>query len=123
MAYSVDLRSRVIGFIKEGHTQEETGKIFNVGTATIQRWLALLSETGSLEKRPLNRSASIFESEKLETYINKNPNALLKDIAQYFGGSITGAFYALEREKITYKKKKFSIRKETKESEKNSQKK
>ena len=107
MAYSVDLRSRVINSIKEGRTQEETSERFNVGTATIQRWLVLLSETGSLEKRPLNRSASIFKSEKLETYINENPNALLKDIAQYFGGSTTGAFYALEREQITYKKRNF----------------
>ena len=123
MAYSVDLRSRVADFIKEGHTQKEASRIFNVGTATIQRWMALLSETGSLEKRPLNRSASKFESEKLSAYIEENPNALLKDVAEFFGGSITGAFYALEREKITLKKKKFSIRKETKESEKSSQRK
>jgi transposase len=107
MAYSVDLRSRVIDFIEQGHTQEETSLIFNVGTATIQRWLTLLSETGSLEKRPLNRSAKLFESEKLNAYIEENPNALLKDIAEHFGGSITGAFYALEREKITYKKRDF----------------
>jgi transposase len=114
MAYSLDLIRRVIDFIKADKTQEETSKIFNVGTATIQRWLALLSETGSLEKRPLNRSASKFESEKLTAYIEENPNALLKDIAEHFGGSTTGAFYALEREKITYKKKRFSIKNATK---------
>jgi len=105
MAYSVDLRSRVIDFIREGHTQEETSLIFKVGTSTIKRWLALLSETGSLQKRPLNRSASIFESEKLQSYIEENPDAFLKDIAEHFGGSVTGAFYALEREKITLKKR------------------
>jgi len=104
MAYSIDLRSRVIDFINQGNTQEEASRIFKVGTATIKRWVSLLSETGSLEKRPLNRCASIFESEKLNSYINENSNALLKDIAEHFGGSITGAFYALEREKITYKK-------------------
>jgi len=104
MAYSVDLRSRVIDFINQGKTQEEASKVFSVGTTTIKRWMSLLSETGGLEKRPLNREARIYESEKLNAYINENPNALLKDIAEYFGGSITGAFYALEREKITYKK-------------------
>ena len=107
MAYSVDLRSRVIDFVNQGNTQEEASVLFNVGTTTIKRWLSLLSETGSLEKRPLNRSARIYESEKLNAYINENPNALLKDIAEHFGGSITGAFYALEREKITYKKTDF----------------
>jgi transposase len=107
MAYSVDLRSRVIDFINQGHTQDETSLIFNVGTSTIERWLMLLSETGSLEKRPLNRTAPIFESEKLNAYIDENPDALLKDVAEYFGGSVTGAFYALEREKITFKKRDF----------------
>jgi len=105
MAYSIDLRSRVIDFLREGHTQEETGTIFNVGVSTIKRWLTLLSETGNLEKRPLNRSASKYDSEKLKAYIEENPDAFLKEIAEHFGGSITGAFYALEREKLTYKKR------------------
>jgi transposase len=55
MAYSVDLRERVIAYLQEGHTQEETSIIFKVGTSTIKRWLSLLSETGNLEKRPLDR--------------------------------------------------------------------
>jgi len=105
MAYSIDLRSRVIDFINRGNTQEKASIIFNVGTSTITRWRALLSETGNLEKRPLNRSAPKFESEKLRAYIEENPDALLKDVAEHFGGSITGAFYALEREKITLKKR------------------
>ena len=105
MAYSVDLRSRVIGFIEKGNTQEKASEIFNVGTATITRWLTLLSETGSLEKRPLKRTATIYDSEKLKAYIEENSDALLKDVAEHFGGSITGAFYALKREKITLKKR------------------
>jgi len=105
MAYSEDLRSRVIEFIKEGKTQEETSKIFKVGVTTIKRWKSLLTETGSLEKRPLEGTARKFESEKLNTYIEENPNALLKDIAAHFGGSTSGAFDALKREKITYKKR------------------
>lgn len=105
MAYSIDLRVRVIDFVKLGNTHEETSKVFKVGTATIERWLALLSETGSLEKRPLNRTAPIFDSEKLHTYIEENSDAILRDVAEHFGGSITGAFHALEREKITLKKR------------------
>ena len=105
MAYSIDLRSRVIDFIGEGNTQEKASVIFKVGTSTITRWLALKSETGSLEKRPLNRTAHKFESEKLNAYVEENSDALLKDIAEHFGGSITGAFHALKREKITLKKR------------------
>ena len=97
MAYSKDLRERVITYLKEGHTQEETRIIYKVGTTRIKNWMALLSETGSLEKRALDRSPRIFESEKLNAYIEENPNALLKDVAHEFKGSVTGAFYALER--------------------------
>jgi transposase len=113
MAYSVDLRSRVIDFIRAGNTQKEASVVFKVGTSTIKGWLALLSETGSLEKRPLNRTSPKFESEKLNAYIENNPNALLKDIASHFGGSISGADTALRREKITYKKKRVITEKET----------
>jgi transposase len=107
MAYSIDLRSRVIDYINKGNTQKKASEIFKVGTSTITRWLALLSETGSLEKRPLNRIAPKFESEKLNSYIEENPDAILRDVAEKFGGSITGAFHALKREKITIKKKAF----------------
>jgi len=116
MAYSKDLRERVIAYLKEGHTQEETRVIFKVGMSTITRWLALLSETGSLGKRPLDRSPRKFESEKLNAYIEENPNALLKDVAAEFGGTVTGAFHALNREKITLKKRVYTTRKETKRS-------
>ena len=78
MAYSVDLRSRVVDFVNQGHTQEEAGVIFNVGTATIQRWIALLSEIGNLEKRPLNRIAPKFDSEKLNAYKEDKANAQKK---------------------------------------------
>jgi transposase len=107
MAYSVDLRSRVIEYIKKGNTHEQASEIFKVSVPSISRWQALLSETGSLEKRELNRTAPKFESEKLNAYVEGNPDALLKDVAEHFGGSITGAFYALEREKITLKKRAF----------------
>jgi len=119
MAYSKDLRERVIAYLHEGHTQEETRIIFKVGTTTIKNWLSLLSETGSLEKRPLERSPSKFETEKLNTYIEENPNALLKEVAAKFNGSNSGAFYALEREKITFKKKRFFTRSETKQNASN----
>ena len=105
MAYRKDLRIRVIEFIKEGHTQEDASRIFKVGKTAIKDWLRQLSETGNLDKKQLNRTPRIFDSEKLNTYIEENPDALLKDIAAQFGGSITGAFYALEREKITLKKR------------------
>ena len=104
MSYSKDLRERVLAYITEGHTQKETSEVFKVGTTTIKAWKKLLSETGSLEKKDLTRKPRKYESEKLRTYINENPEATLAEIAREFGGSPSGAFDALEREKITLKK-------------------
>jgi len=104
MGYSKDLRERVLAYKRAGHTIEETSRVFKVGTTTVKAWNKLLSETGSLEKKELRRSARKYESEKLRTYIAENPEATLKEIAREFGGSKSGAFDALEREKITLKK-------------------
>jgi len=104
MGYSTDLRERVLAYQAEGHTIEETSKVFKVGTTTISAWKKLLSETGSLGKKELSRKPRKYESEKLRTYINENPEATLAEIAKEFGGSPSGAFDALEREKITLKK-------------------
>jgi transposase len=105
MAYSVDYRKRVLEFIEEGHTQTEAQKVFKVGSTTIKEWKKLLSETGDLAKRPLEREARTYPSDKLCAYMKEHPEALLKEIAEHFGGSIPGAADALKREKITFKKR------------------
>jgi transposase len=104
MGYSKDLRERVLAYKAEGHTIEETSRVFKVGTTTIKAWKKLLSETGDVGKKELKRRPRKYESEKLRTYIRENPEATLEEIAAEFGGSKSGAFDALEREKITLKK-------------------
>lgn len=104
MAYSIDYRKRVLEYLEEGHTQAEAQKVFKVGSTTIKEWKKLLSETGSLDKRTVDREARVFNSDKLCAYIEEHPQALLKEIAAHFGGSISGANSALARENITFKK-------------------
>jgi len=117
MAYSTDYRKRVIEFCYgEGHTLEETSHVFHVGITTIGEWRRLREETGDLECRPIDRKARKFNEEKLCAYIAENPDATLQDIADQFGGSTTGAFYALERNKITFKKKSHTTKSETTKS-------
>jgi transposase len=119
MAYSVDYRKRVLEYIEEGHTYAQAQEIFKVGSTTIKEWKKLLSETGTLEKRPLNRSGRVYEADKLCDYIKNNPQALLKEVAAYFGGSISGANSALTREKITLKKRHLHILNAAKKSGQN----
>ena len=95
----------VMKYRDNGHTLEETFQEFGISISTIRDWEAIRAANGSLEKRELNRSPSIYKSEELQVYIAENPDALLKEIAEHFGGSVTGAYEALKREKITYKKR------------------
>lgn len=119
MAYSVDARGLVLKYRDNGHTLEETYNEFGVSISTIREWEKLRSEKGSLAKKELKRSPRIYKSEELKAFISENPDAYLREIAEHFGGSIAGAFEALEREKITYKKKIASTKNGMKISEAN----
>jgi len=105
MSYSTDTRKMVFHYLSQGHTYEEAKKELGVGISTIKEWKKLLNETGGLEKRPLERFASKFPSEELRAYVSEHPDATLQEIADHFGGSTSGAFDALEREEITFKKR------------------
>ncbi len=105
MSYSVDSRELILKYRENGHTLEETFREFGIAISTIRKWERLRIANGSLKKKELNRTARIYPGEKLQAYIAENPDAFLKEIAEHFGGSITGAFNALKREKITYKKR------------------
>ena len=105
MSYSVDYRKRVLEYLEEGHTQAEAKKVFKVGITTIKEWKKQLAERGTLVQKIRKRKARVYPSDKLRDYIEKHPQALLKEIAEHFGGSISGANSALAREKITLKKR------------------
>ena len=105
MAYSKDTREMVLNYLAKGHTYEEARAELGVGVSTMKDWKRLLNETGSLEKRSKRRSASKFHSEELKSYVKEHPEATLEEIADHFGGSISGAHDALARIRITFKKK------------------
>lgn len=104
MAYSTDARQMALDYHKNGHTLEETSKELKVGISTLTRWKKLLIETSSLEKAPLERQPRKFHDDELRAYMRENPFATLKEIAEKFSGSTTGAFNALKRINITLKK-------------------
>lgn len=48
MAYSPDLRERVLAAVDRGLSRTEAAKLFAVARATITDWVRLRRETGSL---------------------------------------------------------------------------
>lgn len=120
MAYSEDMRKRVIGYFEEGHTQESAKEVFKVGLSAIKRWEKQYRETGSLAKKELNRSFKKIDPEKLSAYVKGHPDTYLREIAEVFACTDVTVLYALRKLKITRKKRRKYIVNAARESEKNS---
>ena len=95
-----------MSFIEEGNTWKKAREVFKVSGSTIMGWKELLSETGSLEKRELQREARKYHPEKILGILEETPDAYLSEIAEQFeGGTIPGVQSALKKMKITRKKR------------------
>jgi transposase len=116
MRYSEDYKKRVLDYINEGHTKKQAREILKVSTATIKNWKKRLRETGDLKTITPVRSGWIYDATALAAYVEANPQAYLFEVAEHFGGSVSGALYALERIGITLKKRLLHTQSETKPS-------
>ena len=105
MAYDEKYRIRVVEYRKEGHTIEETAKIFKIGETTIKRWIKKYDETGEIKDNPKKRTFKKIDPLKLEEYIDKHPDAFLSEIAIHFNCSAMAVSKALRKLKITHKKR------------------
>lgn len=103
--YSNDLRQRVIAYYDEGHTQENTCGVFQISRATLNNWIHLRRESGSIELpvRPKQRQRKIKRSE-LEAYLQARPDAYLEEIGAELGVSGTAIYYACQRWGLVRKK-------------------
>lgn len=108
MSYSEDFRKRTIAYKLEGHTLEETSKIFKIGITTIKRWINM-SKTGGLSDPPRKSFFRKIDPEKLKGYIENNPSSYLSEIAQKFDCSIPSIHAALNKLGYTRKKRSNAI--------------
>lgn len=114
MSYSVDMRERVIRFIKEGGTKTEAAQLFKLSRQTLYNWTRKLESRGTLEDPPPRRPWKKIDPHKLKALIQEKPDATQNELAQHFNVHQTAIKYALSRLKITRKKRPRSIAKETK---------
>lgn len=110
MSYSKDLKERVVKYYKSGHTLKETKEVFEVGINTISQWVKKYEETGDLSNKPVKRKFKKIDPEKLILFLEKNPDAFLKEIAQEFKCSIEAVRKAMKRLGITRKKNSTLLR-------------
>lgn len=89
-AYSEDLRSREIGAYRGGKgTQKEIAERFCVSRSSVQQWIRLHNETGSLEPLKAARGpSSKLEGTALRVlleFIRRKPDATLDECATELG--------------------------------------
>jgi transposase len=81
--YSVDLRERVMQALAGGMSKMAVHRTFAVSRPTIDRWLALREETGSLAPRtPRHRRVRQLEGAAFEEFAKRQAHASLPEMAQ-----------------------------------------
>lgn len=113
MSYEKRYKERAVEYKIEGHTLEETSKIFKVGTTALKQWIKEYKEKGDLPKKPLKRRAKKICPKKLAEYLRKEPEAYQSEIAKEFGCSQSAVSQAMKKQKITRKKRQFDTESKT----------
>ena len=104
MAYSTDFRQKALEAVRNGRTKKEVNKLLGLADSTLKDWEELEKETGSLEKRPLNRKPTKIDDDALHKYCKDYPFATHIEAAIHFKCSEAGIRKAKKRLGITRKK-------------------
>jgi transposase len=102
MGYSVDLRERVVKFVKTGGSRAQAARRFEVGEATVYRWLGRGEKLAASKTGP--KGCHTLDWEGLRRTMKKRPDAILRELAKEFGAGTTSIWYALEKMKLSRKK-------------------
>ena len=107
MAYSLDLREKVVNYVKSGGKKCDAAKIFDISSWCVNDWC----KKDNLEPgKPTGRPRKV-DWKKLEKDINDFPDKRLKDRAQEFGVWINSIWHAKKKMNITHKKNSKILRK------------
>jgi transposase len=113
MAYSLDLRKRIIKAVEAGHKHKTVAEQFEVGIATVRRYTRRWKE-GRLEaESPPGRPADIPSEQYplLSKQVRKHNDATLEQHCEYWletqGSkvSVTAMCRSMQRAKLTLKKR------------------
>ncbi len=82
MSYSEDYRKRTIEYREEGHTLEETHKVFKVSISNIRTWEKQWKEKGTLAPAPVVRGYKKIEPERLKRMRGTIPTHTLEKLPE-----------------------------------------
>ncbi|WP_342750749.1 transposase [Termitidicoccus mucosus] len=79
-AYGIDLRERIVGFVRGGGGKAEAAALFKVGRKTVYRYLEA-EEKGALEAKKSWGTWRKLDPQKLADYVGGNADATLAEIS------------------------------------------
>ena len=115
-AYSIDLRIKVISYIKKGNSQKLATEVFNLNKATVNRWWLRYKQEGHVKPRENKGRKAKIDRAELKRYVESQPNSMLRDIGLKFKVSANSVHKCLKKLGFSYKKKPSPMWKQTKRS-------
>lgn len=102
MAYSTDLRKRVLAFIHTGGKKSQASRRFSVDRSTIYRWLGASDPLAT--KKPGPKQMRCLDEAALKKHVVDFPDLTHDERAVHFGVSASSIGYGLRKLGITRKK-------------------
>ena len=99
MAYSLDLRKRVINYVQNGGRYTDASRLFGVNRKTIYNWLAR-TDLAPSRRKPYK---SKLDKQALSEHVKAFPDMILRERAAYFNVQMSTIWYALKKLNITKK--------------------
>jgi transposase len=103
-ALSMDLRERMVAFVKAGAGKQQTADHFDISRSTVYRYLAADAK-GRLEPKKSWGTWRKLDPDKLERHVKADPDATLAEMGKVFSVSIHAVWKRLGQLGITLKKK------------------
>jgi transposase len=102
MAYSDDLKQRVLKFVAAGGGKSEAARRFSVARSTVFVWLG--EPANHVPGKPGPRAGRKIDREQLRQAVQAQPDLLLKELARRFGASVNGISCSLKAIGLSRKK-------------------
>jgi len=115
MAYSIDLRVKVLSYIKRYKNRKAASQLFGIHINTIDRWLKMEKRGTLVDPKP-RRPWKKIDPVKLLKSVAENPGKTLSYFAESFGIKASSMFNAFKVLQITRKKRLIYTKNATKKS-------
>jgi len=102
--YSIDLRTRIVGFVTDGGSKADASSKFKVCYKTVQRYASKAKRGESLAPAPRGGSAKRVSDERLRQEAKRRPEATLEEHGRSLGVSHVTVWRRLRELAITLKK-------------------